>query len=141
MSSCRWSSITWSGKSANAASAAAWSRPRCTSSTAGATAASEVASSGSMGPSELCDCYAAAHARARARRAGGSAPRVSVRAVLVANKHLLFERASKKKFLTRIDSKLYESIRKWAEDDFRSVNGQIEFLLNKCVKERKRLNK
>lgn len=48
---------------------------------------------------------------------------------------------SKKKFLTRIDSKLYENIRKWAEDDFRSVNGQIEFLLNKCVKERKRLNK
>ncbi len=48
---------------------------------------------------------------------------------------------SKKKFLTRIDSKLYESIRKWAEDDFRSVNGQIEFLLNQCVKERKRLSK
>ena len=34
---------------------------------------------------------------------------------------------SKKKILIRIDSDLHENLRKWAEDEFRSVNGQIEF--------------
>ena len=40
---------------------------------------------------------------------------------------------SKKKILIRIDSDLHENLRKWAEDEFRSVNGQIEFLLNLCL--------
>ena len=45
---------------------------------------------------------------------------------------------SKKKILIRIDSDLHENLRKWAEDEFRSVNGQIEFLLNYAFKEKKR---
>jgi len=45
---------------------------------------------------------------------------------------------SKKKILIRIDSDLHENLRKWAEDEFRSVNGQIEFLLNRALKEKKR---
>ena len=46
----------------------------------------------------------------------------------------------KKLFFKLIKREVY-FIPQWAEDDFRSVNGQIEFLLNQCVKERKRLNK
>ena len=34
--------------------------------------------------------------------------------------------------------KLYAAISAWAEDDFRSVNGQIEYLLTECVKQRKK---
>ena len=37
--------------------------------------------------------------------------------------------------------KLYDQIASWAEDDFRSVNGQIEYLLTECVKQRKKNGK
>ena len=43
---------------------------------------------------------------------------------------------SKKQIPLRLSPKLYNAIAKWAEDDFRSVNGQIEFLLTECVKKR-----
>ena len=36
---------------------------------------------------------------------------------------------------------LYDAIAAWAEDDFRSVNGQIEYLLTECVKQRKKNGK
>ena len=36
-----------------------------------------------------------------------------------------------------VSPKLYEEIAQWAEDDFRSMNGQIEYLLTECVKRRK----
>jgi hypothetical protein len=42
--------------------------------------------------------------------------------------------ASKKRFLLRIDQQLYDSLEKWAGDEFRSVNGQIEFLLKEAVR-------
>ena len=45
--------------------------------------------------------------------------------------------AEKKQIPLRLSSKLYTEIAAWAEDDFRSVNGQIEYLLNECVKKRK----
>ena len=38
----------------------------------------------------------------------------------------------------RISQKLYNEIAAWGEDDFRSVNGQIEYLLTECVKHRKK---
>ena len=44
----------------------------------------------------------------------------------------------KKKILIRIDSALHERKRKWAEEDFRSVNGQIEFLLDNALKSKGR---
>lgn len=47
----------------------------------------------------------------------------------------------KKQIPLRISSKLYEEIASWAEDDFRSMNGQIEYLLTECVKQRKGLDK
>jgi hypothetical protein len=44
---------------------------------------------------------------------------------------------SKKAYPLRISERLFEEIRKWANEDMRSVNGQIEFLLNEAVKKRK----
>lgn len=41
----------------------------------------------------------------------------------------------------RLSAKLYAQIAAWAEDDFRSVNGQIEYLLSECVKQRKKNGK
>lgn len=44
----------------------------------------------------------------------------------------------KKQIPLRLSSKLYEELSAWAEDDFRSVNGQIEYLLTQCVKQHKK---
>ncbi len=44
----------------------------------------------------------------------------------------------KKQVPLRLSTKLYDAIAAWAEDDFRSVNGQIEYLLTECVKQRKK---
>ncbi len=44
----------------------------------------------------------------------------------------------KKQLLLRISGGLYNELAAWAEDDFRSVNGQIEYLLTQCVRERKK---
>ena len=46
--------------------------------------------------------------------------------------------SSKKQVPLRLSPKLYEAVAAWAEDDFRSVNGQIEYLLSECVKQRKK---
>jgi hypothetical protein len=40
----------------------------------------------------------------------------------------------KKRFLLRLDEKLYEMVEKWSADELRSVNGQIEYLLTEAVK-------
>lgn len=48
--------------------------------------------------------------------------------------------AQKKSFLLRTDPKLYAALEKWAADEFRSVNAQIEFLLRRALKEAGRLN-
>jgi len=47
----------------------------------------------------------------------------------------------KKQVPLRLSAKLYEAVAAWAEDDFRSVNGQIEYLLTECVKQRKKNGK
>jgi hypothetical protein len=44
----------------------------------------------------------------------------------------------KKQIPLRLSPQLYADISAWAEDDFRSVNGQIEYLLSECVKQRKK---
>ena len=44
----------------------------------------------------------------------------------------------KKHVPLRLSAKLYDAIAAWAEDDFRSVNGQIEYLLTECVRQRKK---
>ena len=47
----------------------------------------------------------------------------------------------KKQIPLRLSESLYQELAKWAEDEFRSVNGQIEYLLNDCVKKRKKTKK
>ncbi|CAM3139161.1 toxin-antitoxin system HicB family antitoxin [Sporolactobacillus spathodeae] len=47
----------------------------------------------------------------------------------------------KKKFLLRIDPKLYDIMQKWADDEFRSVNGQIENILRDAARRAGRLPK
>ena len=39
-----------------------------------------------------------------------------------------------KRFLLRLDPKLFEAVRRWADDDLRSINAQIEFLLSREVR-------
>ena len=48
---------------------------------------------------------------------------------------------TKKQVPLRLSPKLYAAIAAWAEDDFRSVNGQIEYLLTECVRQRKKNGK
>ncbi len=43
--------------------------------------------------------------------------------------------AAKKTFVLRIDETTYKALEKWAADDFRSVNGQIEWVLDQKLKE------
>ena len=47
--------------------------------------------------------------------------------------------AGKKSFVLRIDENTYKALEKWAADDFRSVNGQIEYLLDQKLKEAGRI--
>jgi len=46
--------------------------------------------------------------------------------------------AEKKQVPLRLSEKLYKELASWAENDFRSLNGQIEYLLTECVKQRKK---
>lgn len=48
---------------------------------------------------------------------------------------------AKKQVPLRLSATLYNELMRWAEDDFRSVNGQIEYLLTECVKWRKKSKK
>lgn len=44
----------------------------------------------------------------------------------------------KKQLLLRMSSSLWQELAAWAADDFRSINGQIEYLLTECVRQRKK---
>ena len=46
--------------------------------------------------------------------------------------------AQRKKFLLRINPALWEELNRWAAREFRSVNGQIEFILQRAVNEKLR---
>ncbi|MGB5364038.1 MAG: Arc family DNA binding domain-containing protein [Aureibaculum sp.] len=46
--------------------------------------------------------------------------------------------AKKKAFALRINEDMLKAIEKWAADEFRSTNGQLEWMLNKSLKEAKR---
>ncbi len=46
--------------------------------------------------------------------------------------------AEKKQIPLRLSEKLYQAIAAWAEEDFRSVNGQIEYLLTECVRQHRK---
>lgn len=46
--------------------------------------------------------------------------------------------SDKKSFVLRLNVKTYEALEKWASDDFRSVNGQLEYIIDKALKDAKR---
>jgi hypothetical protein len=47
--------------------------------------------------------------------------------------------AGKKVFMLRVNPDVYEAIEKWAADEFRSVNGQIEWIIDAKLREHKRM--
>ena len=47
--------------------------------------------------------------------------------------------SKRKSFALRIDPETFKQIEKWADDEFRSVNGQLEWIINKSLKDAKRL--
>ncbi|UZT98299.1 Arc family DNA binding domain-containing protein [Chryseobacterium fluminis] len=51
------------------------------------------------------------------------------------------EKNGKKSFVIRIDESTYKLLEKWAHDEFRSVNGQIEYLLHQQLTESGRKKK
>jgi len=46
--------------------------------------------------------------------------------------------AKKKSFVLRIDPDVYDAIEKWAAQEFRSANGQIEWIINKALRDARR---
>ena len=48
------------------------------------------------------------------------------------------EKPSKKQIPLRLSDSLFKELSRWAEDDFRSLNGQIEFLLTEAVRSRRK---
>lgn len=49
--------------------------------------------------------------------------------------------AKRKAFLIRVDPRVLEALEKWAADELRSVNGQIEFLLRRALRDAGRLSR
>jgi hypothetical protein len=49
--------------------------------------------------------------------------------------------SERKPFLVRIDREVLDALQRWADDDLRSLNGQIEFLLREALRNAKRLKK
>jgi hypothetical protein len=47
--------------------------------------------------------------------------------------------AEKKPFVLRLDPELLKAVEKWASDEFRSTNGQLEWIISKALKEAGRL--
>jgi len=47
--------------------------------------------------------------------------------------------AKKKPFVLRLDPDLLKAIEKWSADEFRSMNGQMEWIITKALKESKRM--
>lgn len=58
-----------------------------------------------------------------------------------AEKRIKDKEKAKKQVPLRLSASLWEDLAAWAEEDFRSVNGQIEYLLAECVKKRKKETK
>jgi hypothetical protein len=46
--------------------------------------------------------------------------------------------SEKKRFLLRVSPEIYEAVRRWADDEMRSVNGQIEWVLREALRRRGR---
>ncbi len=62
-------------------------------------------------------------------------------AILKSEKAIKEKEKAKKQVLLRLSPSLWNELAAWAEDDFRSINGQIEYLLADCVRKRKNKEK
>lgn len=62
-------------------------------------------------------------------------------AILKSEKVIKEKEKAKKQVLLRLSPGLWNELAAWAEDDFRSINGQIEYLLAECVNKRKNKEK
>lgn len=60
--------------------------------------------------------------------------------VIKKEKELKEKDKARKQVLLRLSPGLWNELAAWAEDDFRSINGQIEYLLAECVRNRKKRN-
>lgn len=49
--------------------------------------------------------------------------------------------AKKKPFVVRLDPDMLKAVEKWAADEFRSTNGQLEYIINRALKDAGRLKK
>jgi hypothetical protein len=49
--------------------------------------------------------------------------------------------SKKKTFALRINPEMMEAVEKWANDDFRSINGQLEWIIHNALKDAKRLKR
>lgn len=49
--------------------------------------------------------------------------------------------SKKKTFVLRIKPETMEAVEKWAADDFRSINGQLEWIIHRALKDARRLKK
>lgn len=49
--------------------------------------------------------------------------------------------AERKPFLLRLDERTFLALKRWADDDLRSINGQVEFLLRRALEQAGRLNR
>ncbi|MFH1161016.1 MAG: Arc family DNA-binding protein [bacterium] len=49
--------------------------------------------------------------------------------------------STKKSFVLRLNTEMYESLEKWAEDEFRSTNGQLEWIISEALRKAGRLKK
>ena len=59
------------------------------------------------------------------------------KAVKAKEKRLKEKDKAKKQMVLRLSPSLWNEIAAWAEEDFRSINGQVEYLLSECVRKRK----
>ena len=58
--------------------------------------------------------------------------------ILKKEKSLKEREKAKKQMLLRLSPSLWDEIAAWAEEDFRSINSQVEYLLTECVRQRKK---
>jgi len=49
--------------------------------------------------------------------------------------------SKKKTFVLRVKPEMMEAVEKWAADDFRSINGQLEWIIHNALKDAKRLKR
>lgn len=49
------------------------------------------------------------------------------------------EKENTKNFVLRLDAKTMDAVEKWAADEFRSINGQIQWIINEALKKNKRM--